>query len=239
VNRPLLEARDLTLTLSGREIFSIERLALDRGETLAIVGPNGAGKSSLLNTLALLQAPSSGRVFIDGQAAANGNTIKLRRRMAVVFQDPMLLDFSVGQNVTLALRIRGIAKKEAAVRAEHWMRRFGVNHLAQQAARSLSGGEAQRTSLARAFALEPELLMLDEPFGALDYPTRKALLQELSAILEEMKTTTLFVTHEFSEIPHLTERVAVLHNGRIIRDGSFREVFGDSLNLNLHLPWDS
>jgi len=238
VSQPLLEVRDLSLTLSGREIFSIERLALDRGETLAIIGPNGAGKSSLLNTLALLQRPSTGRIFIDGQAAANGNTIKMRRRMAVVFQDAMLLDFSVRQNITVALRIRGVARKEAGDRAERWLKRFGVDHLAQQAARSLSGGEAQRTSLARAFALEPELLMLDEPFGALDYPTRKNLLQDLSAILAEMRMTTLFVTHDFSEIPHLTERVAVLHNGKIIRDGSFQEIFGDSLNLSRQLPWE-
>jgi tungstate transport system ATP-binding protein len=234
----LLEARDLSLSLSGREIFSIERLTLEKGETLAIIGPNGAGKSSLLNTLALLQAPTRGTILIDGQVAANGNTLSMRRRMAVVFQDAMLLDFSVKQNITLALRIRGVSGKEATIRAEHWLTRFGVEHLARQAARSLSGGEAQRTSLARAFALEPEILMLDEPFAALDYPTRKTLVQDLAVIMREMKTTTLFVTHDFGEIPLLAGRVAVLHNGRIIQDGSPQEVFGDSVNLTFRLPWE-
>jgi tungstate transport system ATP-binding protein len=234
----LLEARDLSLSLSGREIFSIERLTLEEGETLAIIGPNGAGKSSLLNTLALLQAPTRGKILIDGEVAANGNTLAMRRRMAVVFQDAMLLDFSVEQNLTLALRIRGISRKEAAIRAEHWLTRFGVVHLARQAARSLSGGEAQRTSLARAFALEPEILMLDEPFGALDYPTRKTLVQDLAGIMKEMNTTTLFVTHDFGEIPLLASRVAVLHNGKIIQDGSIQEVFGDCVNLTFRLPWE-
>lgn len=238
MSHSLLEVHDLSLRLSGREIFSIERLSLERGETLAVIGPNGAGKTSLLNTLALLQAPTRGRVLIDGQVAGNGNTVALRRRMAVVFQDAMLLDFSVRQNLTVALRIRGISGREAATRAEHWLKRFGVDHLSRQAARSLSGGEAQRTSLARAFALEPEILMLDEPFAALDFPTRKNLLRDLASILNEMKMTTLFVTHDFSEIPLLTQRVAVLHNGKIIRDGPLDEVLGDSLKLSARMPWD-
>ncbi len=105
----------------------------------------------------------------------------LRRRMAVVFQDALLLDTTVFRNLTIPLRIRGVTARKQQSARRNGSNRFGIAHLADRKARQLSGGEAQRTSLARAFALEPEFLFLDEPLGALDYPTRKALLGELGS----------------------------------------------------------
>lgn len=238
--RAILQATDLHLELGGRGIFQVEELTIHKGEVLALVGPNGAGKSSLLLTLALLQAPTSGSIRIDGEAAHNGNTLRLRRRMAVVFQEPLLLDLTVRQNILTALHIRGVSRQESAERINRWLDRFGIAHLAHRPARALSGGEAQRTSLARAFALEPEVLLLDEPFAALDYPTRKSLLNDLGQLLADMSMTTLFVTHDFSEIPYLAQRVAVLHEGRILQDGSLEEVFGaDILKQRLWAPWET
>lgn len=238
--RAILQATGLRLELGGRGIFQIEELTIHEGEVLALVGPNGAGKSSLLLTLALLQAPTAGSVLIDGEAAHNGNTPRLRRRMAVVFQEPLLLDLTVRQNILTALHIRGVSRHAATERINRWLDRFGIAHLAHRPARSLSGGEAQRTSLARAFALEPEVLLLDEPFAALDYPTRKGLLKDLAQLLSDMSMTTLFVTHDFSEIPYLAQRVAVLHEGKIIKDGSLDEVFGANiLKQRLWAPWES
>ncbi len=236
---PMLEAHNLQLILSDKEIFKLEHLVLRKGEVLALVGPNGAGKSSLLLTLALLQRPTAGTIRIDGVHAGNGNLLAMRRRMALVFQDALLLDTTVTRNITIPLRIRGLSRKEAIHRCERWLDRFGVAHLAKRPARILSGGEAQRTSLARAFAMEPELLFLDEPFAALDYPTRKLLLGELGSILQEMNMTTLFVTHDYTEIPYLARQVAVLFEGRIIKYGSIREVFGDEiLDRRVWVPWE-
>jgi tungstate transport system ATP-binding protein len=234
-----LVVENLNLARAGRDIFRIDKLGLRRGEVLALVGPNGAGKTSLLLTLALLQAPTSGDISFDGVVAGNGNVLSLRRRMAVVFQDALLLDTTVFRNLVIPLRIRGVVKDQAAERAEKWLNRFGIAHLASRKARHLSGGEAQRASLARAFALEPEFLFLDEPLGALDYPTRKALLGELGQILKDMHITTLFVTHDFTEIPYLASMVAVLYEGRLVKYGTVREVFGEQLlESKVWTPWE-
>lgn len=240
MTRTMLRAENLKWHQSGRDIFSIGELSLEAGEVLALVGPNGAGKSSLLLALALLQRPTEGSIRIEGEQAHNANRLALRRRMATVFQDPHLLDVSVLRNVTWALRMRGASHREAIARSKEWLDRFGIAHLADRAARKLSGGEAQRTSLARAFALRPDILFLDEPFSALDYPTRKKLLIDLGSFLRETRTTTFFVTHDFSEIPHLADRVVVLNEGRIVRDGSLVEVFGEeALKWSSWVPWET
>jgi tungstate transport system ATP-binding protein len=225
---------------SIKEIFNIESFRLERGETLALVGPNGAGKTTLLLTLALLQQPTSGIIELDGIVASSSNLLALRRRMAVVFQDSLLLDMSVRSNLTKALWVRGVSRKEALARAGKWLDVFGVAHLATRQARSLSGGEAQRTSLARAFALQPDLLFLDEPFASLDYPTRNTLLKDLGQILKQMNMTTLFVTHDYTEIPFLADRTAVMYEGRILKFGSNREIFGEEfLERKSWVPWEN
>lgn len=236
---PSLIAENLSLNRAGRQIFHIEKLVLQKGEVLALVGPNGSGKTSLLLTLALLQPPTTGSLTFNGVAAGSANLLALRRRLAVVFQDALLLDVSVFRNVILPLRIRGTPKDEAAARAEKWLDRFGIAHLAGRKSRHLSGGEAQRVSLARAFALDPEFLFLDEPLGSLDYPTRKALLSDLGRILKDSEMMTLFVTHDFTEIPYLASTVAVLYQGRIVKHGSIRDVFGQELlESKVWTPWD-
>jgi tungstate transport system ATP-binding protein len=238
--KPMLVAENLRLNLSGREIFNIEHLTLDKGEVVALIGPNGAGKTSLLLTLALLQTPTEGTLLLDGQAAQNGNLLALRRRIALVFQEALLLDTTVRRNIMVALRIRGVSRHEASHRTEKWLKQFGIAHLAHRQARQLSGGEAQRTSLARAFAVEPEVLLLDEPFASLDYPTRKALLNELGELLKDMNMTTLFVTHDYTEIPCLARKVLVLHEGRILKSGTVHEIFGDwIMDRKTLAPWES
>lgn len=236
----MLRAENLRWDHSGRTIVSVPELTLTQGQVLALVGPNGAGKSSLLLILALLQRPTEGTIWIGGDRAHNGNRVPLRRRMATVFQEPHLLDVSVERNVTWPLRLRGVGHREAGERARQWLERFGIAHLGKRAARRLSGAEAQRASLARAFALRPDILFLDEPFSSLDYPTRKALLKDLGGFLRETRTTTFFVTHDFSEIPHLAEGVLVLNEGRIVRQGSVQEVFGEEvLKWTSWVPWEA
>jgi molybdopterin-binding protein len=146
--------------------------------------------------------------------------------MAVVFQDPLLLKGSVADNVQLGLRMRGVGGSERARLTGTWLERFGVGHLARRPASTLSGGEAQRVALARAFVLEPEVLLLDEPFGALDVPTREQLLRDLHDILRETGVATTFVTHDRDEALRLADRIAVLFGGRLRQLGTPYEVFG-------------
>ncbi|MEW6726624.1 MAG: ATP-binding cassette domain-containing protein [Bacillota bacterium] len=234
-----IEATQLVLVKGNTRILDVDAFAVDRSEVVALVGPNGAGKSSLLQCLALLQKPSSGRVIVGGVAADRRNALSLRRKMAVVFQESLLLDGTVIDNVMSGLRLRGVPRSEAEDRAYMWMKRLGIDRLAGRPARLLSGGESQRASLARAFVLEPEVLFLDEPFTALDYPTRLALLWDMRELLRSTAVTAVFVTHDPTEIPYLTDKVYAMLQGRIIRSGSVEELFGHvPMTPKIQIPWE-
>ncbi len=220
----ILEARDLSVVLGGQEVLDIPSLNVLPNEVLVVVGPNGSGKTTLLLCLALLLPPASGTILFRGQPVNGGAILGLRRRFAVVFQEPLLLNSSVWDNVTLGLRLRGFKGLEIQQRARKWLERFGIAALAKRQARMLSGGEAKRVSLARAFALEPEVLFLDEPFTALDSPTRQSLIEDFEAVLRETRVTTVMVTHDRNEAAVLASRVAVLIGGRIRQMGLPDEV---------------
>jgi tungstate transport system ATP-binding protein len=222
--KTLVEIRDLLVQRNGAIALQLEQLLIFEGEVLAVVGPNGAGKSTLLLTLARLIEPQGGQILFDGQRidAMQGTTY--RRRIALGLQDPLLFDSSVFENVALGLRFRGVARNEIQRRVSLWLERLGVASLAARRAGQLSGGEAQRVSLARALALEPQLLLLDEPFAALDPPTRSRLLDDLSLLLRETATTTVFVTHDLSEAVQWNGRIAVMAGGRLRQVGSPAEV---------------
>jgi ABC-type sugar transport system ATPase subunit len=219
----LIEIRDLLVQREKKTVLDIEHLSVEAGEVLAIVGPNGAGKSTLFLTLARLLKVARGTIHFDGHSSLN--TLEYRRRIALVLQEPLLMDTSVKDNAAIGLRFRGIPKAEAERRVVHWLERLGVAHLAERPARKLSGGESQRVSLARAFVLQPELLLLDEPFTALDAPTRLRLLEDLQSVLAETSTTTIFITHDLQEASKLATRMAVMLNGRIHQVGEPSEVF--------------
>ncbi len=219
-----IEARGISLYRQKKTILNVEEFVLHRREIMALIGPNGAGKSTFLQVLALLQRPSSGEIFVLGEQVTPRNELSLRRRMAVVFQEPLLLDASVYTNVASGLLLRGIERAEVEKRVSEWLGRLGIEHLARQPARTLSGGESQRVNLARAFALKPEILFLDEPFSALDYPTRKALIAELTVILKDTGISALLVTHDYHEIHPLAQRVAVMLDGRIVQCAPLEEI---------------
>jgi molybdopterin-binding protein len=224
VSQPKLSLRDVRVRRGKAELVRVQHLDVLTGEVLVIIGPNGAGKSILLETLALLHGPSQGRVLFEGQPVG-GRELALRRRMAVVFQDPLLLRRSVADNVAMGLQLRGVSRSARREKAAHWMGRFGITHLAGRSAVTISGGEAQRANLARAFALDPEVLLLDEPFSALDPPTREELLDDLSDALRDTGVTTVFVTHDRAEALRLGDRVAVMMGGSIRQVGTAAEVF--------------
>jgi tungstate transport system ATP-binding protein len=210
---------------AGRAVLDVPSLDVLAGEVLAVIGPNGAGKSTLLRVLGLLERPDAGTVLVGGRVVDARQALAERRRMATVFQEPLLADRSVADNVALGLRFRGVPRAERAPRVARWLGRLGVASLASRAARTLSGGEAQRVSLARALILEPEVLLLDEPFSGLDTPTRAGLLTDLGAILRADRTTTVLVTHERGEALALADRVAVLIDGRVRQIDATARVF--------------
>jgi tungstate transport system ATP-binding protein len=164
-------------------------------------------------------------VLAGGRAVDPADALTERRRMATVFQEPLLADVTVAENVALGLRFRGVDAHAAALRVSRWLERLGVGALADRRARTLSGGEAQRVALARALVLEPDVLLLDEPFAGLDAPARAALLTDLGAILRRDRTTTVLVTHERGEALALGDRVAVLIDGRLRQVDTTARVF--------------
>ncbi len=222
----LVAVRNLVVEREGRIVLQVERLSIAKGETLAVVGPNGAGKSTLLLALARLLKPQRGEILFNGQPTAAESDTAYRRRLALVMQDPLLFDMSVFENVAAGLRFRGLGRDEIERRVRLWLERLGVENLSKRRAGQLSGGEAQRVSLARALALEPQLLLLDEPFAALDPPTRSRLLDDLGALLQETAATTVFVTHDLDEAGQLAGRMAVIVGNRLRQVGKPAEVFG-------------
>ncbi len=220
----ILGLRDVVVERAGRQILEVDSLDVYPRDVLAVVGPNGAGKSTLLRVMALLERPAQGQVLFDGQPVRH-HLLAYRRRMAVVFQEPLLLDTTVEANVRSGLSLRGVARPERDRRVRLWLERFGIAGLAGRSVRTLSGGEAQRTSLARALVLEPQVLLLDEPFAALDAPTRQELIDDLDRLLPELEMATVFVTHDRAEALRLGDRLAVLLGGRIRQIGAPGAIF--------------
>jgi tungstate transport system ATP-binding protein len=225
VAESLVTLNDVVVRHGEHTALHVAALTVQSGEVLVILGPNGAGKSTLLRVMGLLQRPDHGEVALFGISAQQNNSLKLRRRVATVFQEPLLLNATVYDNVALGLQLRGMTSIETRRRLDPWLERLSIGHLANRAARSLSGGEAQRASLARAFAVEPELLLLDEPFAALDPVSRESLLRDFQTILRASKTTAVLVTHDRHEAFSLADRIGILNGGRLLQLGSRDQIF--------------
>ena len=220
----MIQIRDLLIRRNGRDALNVDTLDIARGETLAVVGPNGAGKSTLLLALAHLIRPARGEIRFEGKPLTEWDELEYRRKLAFVFQDPLLMDMSVRDNVGLGLKFRGADAKMIRARTTHWMQAMGIDSLAARRAGRLSGGEAQRVSLARAFVLDPELLLMDEPFSAVDPQTRSQLLTDLSSLLAQDHRTTIIVTHNLKEAAQMGDRVAVVIGGTVKQVGTPRQI---------------
>jgi tungstate transport system ATP-binding protein len=226
VNDALLQASGVSVQRDGRLTLQPTDFAVRAGETVGIYGPNGAGKSTLLLALAGLLPLASGAITVGGQVLGQDLTsLAYHRRIAAVFQEPLLLRGTVAHNVGLGLALRGISRAEREARVQRALQQFRIAHLVDRTVGMLSGGEAQRTSLARALVLDPEILFLDEPFAALDQPTRRRLVQEVAEFLRARRMATVFVTHDLTEASVLCDRCAVIDAGLILQDGPPTQVF--------------
>ncbi len=222
-----VELAGVRVVRGSRTVLAVETLAVEPGEMVAVVGANGAGKSTLLATMGRLLPTDSGQVRLFGETAP---TLAARRRCALVLQDGLFLAGSVRENVLLPLALRGFTGAEANRKVAAALALFDIGHLAERSVQRLSGGERQRVNLARALVTEPEMLLLDEPFSALDKAARTHLLQELAAIIRQRGLTAFLVSHHFEEAAWFAERIVLLAEGRIMQQGVLAEVVAQPLN---------
>jgi tungstate transport system ATP-binding protein len=231
VPEAMLSAEGLKVALGGVQVLDIPSFHIHEREVVTIVGPNGSGKTTLLLALACLLKPVAGHISYRGEPLRSHHSgFQYRRNISMVFQEPLLFDTTVFNNVAAGLKIRGLSKSDSKDRVMKYLKCFHCDHLAHRDARKLSGGESQRTSLARAFAFEPEIIFLDEPFTALDPPTRHGLIHDLEKIVTETGTTTVMVTHLESEALSMSGRIAVMSGGQIIQTGSQSMVMNSPAN---------
>ena len=228
---PLIQARDITLVFKskdGEPITTLRgfNLEVGKGEFVSIVGPSGCGKSTFLNLLLGLIKPDSGEMTLAGSPISGPG-----QERAMVFQEFGLLPWrTVRANVELGLELKGIASPERAQRATELITLVGLKDFEHHYPHELSGGMKQRVGLARALATEPEVLLMDEPFAALDAQTRDLMQTELLQIWERTKKTVLFVTHSIEEAAYLSDRVIIM----TARPGRAKE----TLEIRLPRPRD-
>ena len=225
---PILTVQNLIVRRGGVTVLDINELKVEKSRILALIGPNGAGKSTLLLTMAGLLKPSTGMIHYQGMPIDSSvSRSNMRRSVCVVFQEPLLLNTSVYKNVALGLKFRHLTGSEIERSVEESLDYFGISFLAKRSAKTLSGGESKRVSLARAFALKPQLILLDEAFNSLDPPTRETLIEDLRNILEKTKITAVMALHDREETLRLAQDVTVMAEGRIIQSGTTAQIFNE------------
>ncbi len=216
-----LETRELQMRYGPTTALAGANLQIEKGETLALVGPSGSGKTTLLRILAGLQSPTSGEALVEGRRE---DAAGLRRIASMVFQRTVMFNTTVYGNVSFGLHTKGLAKREIEEEVMRALRKVGLQGFEKRKARKLSGGEQQRVSLARALAVRPALLLLDEPTANLD-PANASAIEHVVSNLGEEANTVVLATHRMDQAERLADRVAVLNEGRLVQVGDAKELF--------------
>jgi osmoprotectant transport system ATP-binding protein len=227
VPSPGIELRDVHVALAGRPILRGVNLSVAPDEFVAVVGASGSGKTTLLSCINRLHEPQQGTVLVRGVDVRQGPPEALRRSIGYVVQKSGLLPhWRVGRNAGLVLELlaRPAAERLERVREVLALVRLPPAEFEQRLPRELSGGQAQRVALARALAAKPNVLLLDEPFGALDPISRRQLRRSLASVLRGTGAATVLVTHDLAEAFALAARVAVMEDGRIVQIGTEDEL---------------
>jgi osmoprotectant transport system ATP-binding protein len=215
-----LECREVTYRLpSGAQLVSALNLHVSQGETLILLGRSGSGKSTTLRLMNRLLEPTGGQVFVSGKPSTEWDPIQLRRGIGYVIQDAGLFPhWSVARNVTLVPRLVGWPEDRIRARLTEMLELVGLPpaEFAERRPSELSGGQRQRVGVARALAADPPILLMDEPFGALDPVTRGELQKEFRALAARLRKAIVFVTHDVREALFLGTRIALLEQGRLV-----------------------
>ena len=215
----VIEFRDVDYVLpNGQPLLSKFNLQVQCGETLVLLGRSGSGKTTTLKLINRLLTPSAGEVRVNGASTAEGDVIRLRRSIGYVIQDVGLFPhFTVGKNIGLVPRIEDWDAERIHRRVEDLLQMVGLEvELAARYPHQLSGGQRQRVGVARALAADPAILLMDEPFGALDALTRDQLQREFISLQERLNKTVVFVTHDLREALRLGSRIALMESGRLV-----------------------
>ena len=229
-----LEIKNLAVSFGGQQILHDVNLAIEQKELIAVLGSSGAGKSTLLRLIAGFEAPSAGEIWLSGElvSSANALTAPERRGIGIVPQDAALFPhLSVSGNIEFGLRGLDKAKKQA--RVIELLKLVRMEEFADRKPDQLSGGQAQRVALARALANKPALVLLDEPFSALDAELREVLRLEVKAALKAEGATAILVTHDQEEALSLADRVAIMRSGTIIQVGTPTEIYNAPADLGI------
>jgi osmoprotectant transport system ATP-binding protein len=225
----MISIKHVSKSFDGGQHFAVDDVSFDvlESETLVLLGSSGCGKTTLLKLTNRLLEPTSGTIEVDGENIAGQDPISLRRRIGYVFQGIGLFPhMTVEENVAMVPRLLGWPRKQRRERAHELLRTVGLDPetYADRLPSELSGGQQQRVGVGRALAADPDYLLMDEPFGALDALTRDMLQQELLAVKKRLKKTIVFVTHDIFEALALGDRIAVLHGGRLEQIGTREDI---------------
>ena len=219
VDKPLVEFRNVNFQIQTAKIISDLNLTVERGETLVLLGESGCGKTTTLKLVNRLFTPTSGDVLVEGKATTAWDPIALRRRTGYVIQEGGLFPhFTIERNVGLVPSLSGWEQARISARVRELLSLVGLDpdRFAERYPRELSGGQRQRVGVARALAADPPLLLLDEPFGALDPLTRASLQREFAELTSRLDKTAILVTHDVREALTLARRIGLMHKGQLV-----------------------
>lgn len=218
-NPTAVEFRNVTFSVNNRSLVSNLNFTISRGEALVLLGRSGSGKTTTMKLINRLLTPTQGEVLFDGIPTTQWNDIKLRRKIGYVIQETGLFPhFTVERNVGLVPSLEGWKSKQIKTRVYELLQLVGLapDKFAQRYPHELSGGQRQRVGVARALAADPPVLLMDEPFGALDPITRLELQQEFLRLQQELGKTVVFVTHDIQEAFVLASRIGLMHGGNLV-----------------------
>ncbi len=227
----MLELIDIVHNYDGKRLLDGVNFSVSENEVLCLLGPSGGGKSTILRIIAGFEQPLSGKVLYKGRDIKDDPVYK--RDFGMVFQDYALFPhMSVYDNVAFGLRMKGETGSELGKKVQAALDQVGMGDFAERKVTDLSGGEQQRIALARSLVVRPSLLMLDEPLGALDYSLRQTLIDELHEILGKNGMSAIYVTHDQNEAMSLSDRIAILHGGKIVQADTPEKMFAHPVD-----PW--
>src|ERR1035438_8125594 len=215
---PVIEFRDVSYSVAGTKVLSGFSLEVQSGETLVLLGRSGSGKTTSLKLVNRLLSPTSGEIRVKGVSNGEGDVIRLRRSIGYVIQDVGLFPhFTIERNIGLVPKIEGWPQERIRARTQELLQMVGLApETALRYPHQLSGGQRQRVGVARALAADPEVLLMDEPFGALDPLTRDELQREFLLLQQRLHKTVVFVTHDLREALRLGSRIALMEAGRLV-----------------------